>query len=520
MPVTYWLEFELSYNTWSDLSADWHAPTPLRCVRGLAPGARVASTGRMRFALRNPDGRYTPGHAGALPGFEAGIGVRLRASDGSTSATLFTGRLASIRPRRAAGEPVADLLVEDEMAALARRELGVLRLWIDAAPRDVVRRLVEISFAPPGAYGRWRLAHPQAGALGQGAALAGIDEGCAYDRGQASFPWVGDTWGPETRARSALRDVCEAEGGSFHLRADGTPVFADRHARPKHITPEAEIGARLAGLFVEHARGPVVTRAEATVYPRAVGDSPETLWECGVRLRLRPGETRAITARYRDADGAPLGALSVEGPVPGLDYTASTSEDLADPLAVDVSESLHVRVEAGASSARVTLTNRWPGRDAVTVHRLALRGVALRSGAPVTLAAEDSDAGFAYGRGRAVLNLRLAADPAVGADLARAQIVQGGAPRPWLAITLDTQAGAGALAQALLRDVGDRLEVHEPGLGLDAAPCFIERVWRRIEGAGARQRVTWETSPADRYAVWLLGTPGYAALGDSARLGY
>ena len=78
----YFLEFELTYNTWTDLTADWQTRTPLVIERGITPGERSARPGSMRLALYNPDGRYTPGHADCTPGFDAGIGVRLRASDG------------------------------------------------------------------------------------------------------------------------------------------------------------------------------------------------------------------------------------------------------------------------------------------------------------------------------------------------------------------------------------------------------------------------------------------------------
>src|SRR5512138_355389 len=129
--ATYTLELELSYNTWTDVTADWRIDTPLIIERGIPPGERVARAGKMTLALHNPDGRYTPGHANATPGFDIGIGARLKASDGTTTSTLFYGRLAEIDPIPnptvgAVREPPlrTTIVVEDEMASLGRAQVG------------------------------------------------------------------------------------------------------------------------------------------------------------------------------------------------------------------------------------------------------------------------------------------------------------------------------------------------------------------------------------------------------------
>ncbi len=145
--ATYILELALAYNTWTDVTADWHTAAPLVIERGIEPGERVAGAGRMAFALHNPDGRYTPGHAGARPGFEVGIGVRLRASDGASTHALFTGWLAAINPGQAAGTSAGpplqvEILCLDDMAALARVPVGAFPLVIGAAPGDLCRRAV------------------------------------------------------------------------------------------------------------------------------------------------------------------------------------------------------------------------------------------------------------------------------------------------------------------------------------------------------------------------------------------
>ncbi len=518
----YLLEFELAYNTYTDLSADWHAPTPLVIERGLEPGERVAGVGRMTLGLYNPDGRYTPGHPNATAGFGVGSGVRLRAVYDGQTHTLFYGRLAGIIPRGPGGEPVAMLTVRDEIAALERARLRPFALRYAVTPGALIADLVAGAITPPGAHGFWRLAHPAAGTLGDGTSLAGAGAGTDYDAGQSVFPWAGDTWPPGTPLIDALRDVCASEGGFFYLRADGSPVFDDRHARPRRVEPDAALSARLSGLRLEWLEPRAASRVEVTAYPREVGTGSAVLWSAGTALRLRPGQTREIAVTFRDPEQEALvvGAQDVVAPQPGTDYTASTKLDPTHPDAIDVTAFVTVTAAIGAAGARLTLVNGWEGAQTIYVHGMQVRGVPLRAFRPVTAAVEDDAARFAYGERVLRVDMPLQDDPAVAADMARGLLAARSSPLPWLAVHLEGAAGGDLLAHMLARDVGDRLHLTDDETGLDAAACFIDGVRHVIDRGGARHRVTWRTSPADREAWWLLGQAGYAALGVSTRAGY
>ncbi len=121
--ATYTLEAELSYNTWTDIAADWQTATPLSIERGITPGEALVGVGRMTFALHNPDGRYTPGHTNATSGFDLGIGIRLKANDGTSTHTLFYGRITEIVPQHDAKRGQCTVVCEDDMAALGRLNL-------------------------------------------------------------------------------------------------------------------------------------------------------------------------------------------------------------------------------------------------------------------------------------------------------------------------------------------------------------------------------------------------------------
>jgi hypothetical protein len=518
---------ELSYNTWTDVTADWVTAVPLVIERGMEPGERVAQVGRMGFALHSPDGRYVPGHADVTPGFEAGIGARLRAHDGTQAHTLFTGRIEAIRPRREAasrrpvGPDAVEVMCADDMAALGRVAVGTFPLVIDAAPGDLVDRLVRLAATPPGRLGYWRLDHPQAGALGQGTRLSGASTGVDIDAGQSVFPWAGDTWPAGLAAAEALRDVCASEGGFFHIAADGTPTFRDRHARPARVAADGVLAGSLAGLVAAHEAARIASRVEVTTHPRAAGTSAEVLWEAGRAIALLPGQALTVACAFTDPDGraAQVGAASVMMPVPGTDFTATTA---ADGTGTDVTASVRVSVQAGARRAVLALSSAWAGGTAY-VHNLRLRGVALRSYHPATSATEDTASRFDYGLRLLRVDMPLQDDARVGEDMARALLMGRHAAHPWLVVTVEATASQAMLVQALAREVGDRLHITDGGLALDAAAVFIDGIAHTIERGGDRHRVVWRTSPADLAAWWALGATAQSAqsaLGSATRLGY
>jgi hypothetical protein len=79
------LELDGEGNGWTDVTRDVRTQVPVECERGIAgssPLDRVAATGTLRFALNNLasatglEGRWSPNHVNATPGFDFGIGVK------------------------------------------------------------------------------------------------------------------------------------------------------------------------------------------------------------------------------------------------------------------------------------------------------------------------------------------------------------------------------------------------------------------------------------------------------------
>jgi hypothetical protein len=515
--ATYTLELELSYNTWTDITADWRAADPLIIERGIEPGDRVAGVGRMELLLHNPDGRYSPGHANVEAGFTTGIGARLKADDGASTFTLFYGRVSLIAP---GSKHITRLVAEDDIAGLRRTPIGAFPLITNAAPRDLANRLITRSFVPPGLFAYWRLEHPVAGRLGQTTTLPGDLTGKALDVGQSVFTRAGDTWPADRSALACMIDLCASEGGWFFIRADGTPVFQDRHVRPKKISADVSVSGGLAGLQADTNEGRLANRIEVTAYPRTAGVAVATLWTLNHPIRLMPGKPQRALARYIDPDqpAASVGAETVISPQEGIDYTATA--DLHG-FGADRTPYLQVNIEAGGRASRLILTSRNPDPNApIYVQTLQVRGVPLRAYEPVTISLEDGPSLLAHDRHRLFVDMPLQDDPRVADDMAHLLLANRKDPHPWPVITIEGAASAALLTQALAREVGDRISLTDASTGLTGYGCFIEHIRHEIARGGASHRATWRTSPADIETYWVLGSVPQASLGQKSLLGY
>lgn len=510
--ATYHLELELSYGVWTDATADVHARTPITVERGMPVDGVAADVGWMTFVLHNPDGRYDPDDVGAIEGFEIGIGVRLRATVGETTKTLFRGQVVDLTPHTPEGDPLAYLVCWDDVAWLRERRLDAFPLLLNITPKPVVNRLVDASFRPPGVVGYWQLGHAVDGRLGQRTKLPNAYTGKDFDDGQSTFPWVGDSWQDEiTSAHDVMEIVCASEGGRFYLAADGEPVFEDRHARPKHVTVDATFDSDLATIARSRRRALVANRVEVTVWPRVVGEDVEVLWALGHDARLAPNEPCEIHGRYVDPDqqASRIGAWEMVTPVEGVDYVAYTHKNAQGK---DVTDYVTVEAEFGGNSVTLALVSKYP--NPVYVNTLQVRGKALRSYVPVTIAVEDVESQAEHGLLVLRREMPLQDDVDVAVDVGSALLANRKDPHMWFEVTVEATVSSAMLAQAVTRDVGDRIAAP------DGAEGFIGWVRHEIARGGASHRVTWRTIPADLKTYWILGQSGHGELGAASRLGY
>ena len=212
MSTRFSVEVDWAHNgTWSDESARVER---VQVRSGFErAGAPVAAVGRCAITLRNHDRRYSPGNAaGPLYGqLLPRRPVRVRASDGAQSWTLFRGYIERIVPDAGAqGRGLCEIVCVDGLALPARQRIGVAHAESKSVA-EAVGELVGAVYTPPAT---------------------------SYQDNGDALTHYGRAWQPErTTALDALRDVCRAVYGRFFLARDGTATYWARDSLQDAAAP-------------------------------------------------------------------------------------------------------------------------------------------------------------------------------------------------------------------------------------------------------------------------------------------
>jgi hypothetical protein len=177
------------------------------------PGDAVAATGRCTLMMDNTDQRFSPGYVSSplygnlLPRRQ----VRVSASDGVSTWTLFRGFIDAIQPdagRWGGGECVIECV--DAVALLAQQRIGVVHEDTKAVD-DAVSAVVAAAYTPPAA---------------------------SYSDNGDTLTHYGRSWQPEeTTCLAALREIAEAVYGRFYVARDGTATYLSRDDRQNSSLP-------------------------------------------------------------------------------------------------------------------------------------------------------------------------------------------------------------------------------------------------------------------------------------------
>lgn len=472
---------------------------------GLAdPADCLAAPSWATVTLRDPTGRYNPDHS--ISPLAGALVPRKRVRITAGTCALFTGWIESITPGH---DRTVTLHCAGLETLLQRAE--VFPPLLTNAPADAVIAgvLAEVDY-PPALLGYWQLGLAR---LGQDTRLPDLTTYADLEPGRTTFAYAGD-WPDGVSAWEALRTVVEAERGLCFVDSAGRVVFWNRHHLLYPRDPALTISGRTARFTTTVEGASMVNQAIVTCHPRAVSESGATLWTLHAPLRLPPGESRTFRARFGNDDGVRIGALALDTPQPGVDYTA---RDHRDGSGADRTDRVTFTATGAGSSALITATNH----HTATVYLqpgARLRGSALRDSGPADAVVADRLSILHYGRRAVRLDLPLLSDLDDAAGVARFLVTEGSAPRSQVsAITLHN-GGPDVLAAT----IGDTVQVaagpntHQHHSGR----YHIVGLQHEVTRGGTDHTVTWVVRPAARLEYWRLGIAGAGELGTVTRVVY
>jgi hypothetical protein len=397
---------------WTDITSDVIKPIPFSYgIFGGGPTDRTANTGTMSFELRNDAGNsaglagyYTPGHINCRAGFTNGLKIRQRITYDGTTKTKWAGRIPANGIRVDSGNygtRRVGVECRDFMEQAGIHELQSPAFAQNKTIMEVVALLLANMTITPAA--------------------------TDYRTGSETFGSVFDTVRSTTRAVSEFDKVAQSEMGFIYprhdlandevLRVEGRYTRNDEVPSPTGIPTSSsqsdfligeddaflmgEDGSYLVGSsvmtlsFSNAQTGMSVTggsyfynRVKVTTYPRKVDASVVTLATVQTPFAISAGETKAITLRYRDPNGATMNVSGIDMVTPAAttDYLCNTASDGSGS---NLTASTTVVATFGTGDVTLAFTNS-SASDGYILAGSKVRGKGVYLYDPIGVTAEDT----------------------------------------------------------------------------------------------------------------------------------
>lgn len=471
--------------------------------RGLPGGGiadSVADPGSLSFRLNNSSenvvhlqGRYTPDHANCLPGFEEGIGVRVRYTLDTGTIIRWTGTLEDINPvpGKYASRTVSCMAVGwMEIAATTR--LSDLPVLVNKRGDEVFQTL--ISSLPP-------YSQPRS-----------IEVDLSLD----TYPYTLDrTRDEQTRLREELYRLAISGMDRVWEKGDGTIVYESR-SRRVGTTADRDTFIYHHGFDVTRSRSNIINQATFTANPRIPGTLNSLLYSLNQPMAISPGSPQNILGPWTDPANPNIrvGAVDLTTLVPGVDYVANTA---ADGSGTDITNYLTVLVglSGNATTFRVELGGAVSGFLTV----LQQRGQPLLNYGQTGLIAEDASSISLVGLRPININMPYQGDLRLTQEAAQYVVFTRKDKRPFITsfhrkVSLGNQT---ALARSLSRDISDRIRIVDAISGV-ASSFHINTITE--QAYESHIETVWNLSPADSSGYWFLEDPEKGILDSTTVLGF
>lgn len=348
--------------------------------------------------------------------------------------------------------------------------------------------------------------------LGTNTTLPSMAAYLDLDSGATTLPYAGAFSGSEVGStmQSYLREVVTSELGGRFFYNPRTGKFTFQGRRYNTLRPDVQVTLTeddIASDTMAPRWGDNIVNSCTIGYTRlSVGSAGSVLWASTQPIRVQAGETRRITAQYRDPalDNARCAGTAFIRPVMGTDYIFNSA---SDGTGTDVTNQASVTVTFNANAADIKIVNNTGTEFHATT--LQVRGTPLTAYDTQSVTKQDAASIAAHGKHKATLDIPMIDDDEAVTSYAN-QIVQRGktAGTYYPAILLLADSDPTLLWKVLTWGVGTRVRLNMSGDGWsthDAEYIVIgvnhQHDPNRIPGYTA----IWSLLPAARVEGWVLG---------------
>lgn len=491
---------------WTDISADLTEDPILQSwgIKTHLPNIRVASTGEIKFGLRNDANNsgpvqswYSPFHASKRSGW--GFGIRCRVKQVYSGTTRYKlGYVRGIQPEPGEYE--------------GRRVFVSAVDWIDEAAKTNAPTAVQVNQRSDQVFSAV-LANvakqPAATSIG-----VGID----------TFTYALDNVASETKALASFANLALSELGLVYLKRDATIgetlTFENRRARAAVTALLATLDKTMYELEVPGAASDILNRFLVTTFPRRIeAGIVIAKLEAAMATALLPGETRRFFLDYTDPAqrDTKIGATAQIAPVVTTDYTMNTA---FDGTGADLSSSFAVTATFFSSSVMLDVTNNHASSSGY-VRTLQCRGNGIFALNPVDAEGKDAASIATYGENLLQLPMLYQSNPLVGADAAHWMKSTWKDPLAHVRrVKFVANQSDALMTAAITGDISAKVALVETINGLTSATKYFINAVELDSSETERLLCTWWLTPADPFVYWQIGLAGFSELGTTTRLGY
>lgn len=508
MPVSATLKIRVQFSAgvWTEIQSDVVAIAGLDLKYGIdgnGPLDKAASTGELKLTLRNDAGNsggiqgwYSPVHASKRSGWTFGIPIQVMFTSGAdTDIVKFRGKIREILPEggRYASQKVyvtAYDYVRDLMEADVRQvttqenktEAELITTILDSLPVD---------------------SQPVARSLD-----AGVD----------TFPYAFDDLEGGAKAMAIIRDLAVSSFGMTFIKGNGTFSYLNRQSLALSTSVFTFTDNSLHGIAVPSSLDKVFNRIRTTIHPKTLSvTATEILYNLPTNstVEVGAGATVTVWTDYNDPNDrnqAIGGASVITALVAGTHFSANSLED---GTGINLSSFITPTLVPYSSTAKWTFVNSAGVTAFITLQKVI--GKAVRDPGPQTFEAYLAGA---LGDRPIDIDLPYQNDPYIGQSAADYILASySNLTQQIEYISFIANYSSTLMAQALLREPGDKITISETVTGLVSVTAIIQSVSFEVV-QGNFIRCTWGLIPGNIINFWVLGTAGSSELGETTVLGF
>lgn len=347
-------------NGWTDVTPDVSGD-PIMIARGfqsIAPDDLVAAPAVCQLSFNNSAynsakmiGYYSPDNAGALPGFDDGIRIRVDIAANGNTRTRFIGWIRSVVPLAGLYDQQTTAIMATSWLQLAQGTLAeTLSVQTGMRGDQLVGLLAAVPTFPPPA--------------------------TQYAVGLDTYPYAFDDLTIESFVIDGLDSVAKSGLDRIYEKTDGTLVFETRARRQLGVGPSLTLtdvapagrpGQALTSFPMRRDLDSLYNAIKLTVHPKNVDPVPVVLYAYQISASsasIPAGGSITLQGPYQDPSQLAQSVagvnmllatgIGVSGNLPATDWQITTAPNGGG---VDISGSCAVTVVYAAASATFTINN-------------------------------------------------------------------------------------------------------------------------------------------------------------------